>query len=76
MIQQEQEEVCSYCGSTHIQHSVNLQIAFSEHEYKAIELMAQRRNESVGNFLMHLLWLESNKVPAARELLMHPVCYD
>jgi hypothetical protein len=70
MTQQEQE-VCSKCGSTHLQHSVRLSIEFSQQEYQAIELMAQRRNESVGDLLFHLLWLESNKVPAARKLLMH-----
>lgn len=67
----DQQEVCPHCGSANIHHSVQLHIEFDEQVYKAIELLAARRKESVEDLLFHLLWLELNKVPAARKLLEH-----
>lgn len=59
--------VCENCGSTHLERTIHLTL--KAELVDAIELMAARRKEDVGQFIFHLLWLESAKVPRARQLL-------
>jgi len=60
---------CPHCGGTHSTRAAKL--TFQGAYLEAIELMAARRKEDIGQFLYHLLWLESAKVPRARQLLEH-----
>lgn len=48
-----QQEVCPHCGGTHLDKELTM--TFKGSLVHAIETMAERRNESVEQFIFHLL---------------------
>lgn len=70
----DQVRTCPDCGGPmHVTEHVieEMTLTFTGNAVEAIEQMAKRRKESVEQFVFHLLWLESAKVPSARALLEH-----